>query len=188
MMPLYVIFVAVYVLIAIVVLYNLFGKFILEDYVVKSVYKKLIKYHSQNILDADVISLVYNQLLKNDCHILYIDFLERFLIYISDNKCLKKEQIINLIEIISPILQKAKEDKPYVYLDERERHLLMIIEKIAKNGETDSLKKHITDLSDILTRKQKDLERARKNNVWTILISLLGLLISIVGLVISIVK
>ena len=188
MMPLYVLFVAVYVIVALVVMYYLFGKSMLQDCEVKSVYKKLVKYHSRNILDAAAISLEYNQLLKNDYHILYVDFLERFLIYIRDNNNLEKEQITNLIEIVIPILQKAKEEKPYEYLDERERHLLMVIEKTAQNREIISLKKHITDLSDILTHKQKDLEYAKKINVWTIPISIVGLAISIIGLVISIIK
>lgn len=184
MMPLYVLFVAVYVIVALVVMYYLFGKSMLQDCEVKSVYKKLVKYHSRNILDAAAISLEYNQLLKNDYHILYVDFLERFLIYIHEND-LEKEQIISLTAIINPILQKSKEEEPYVYLDKQEKHLLIAIEKTAQHGETISLKKHMGDLSEILLRKQKDLDNARKTNWWTIPISIIGLVLSLIGLLIS---
>ncbi len=42
MMPLYVLFVAVYVLVAMIVMYYLFGKSLLQDCEVKSVYKLFV--------------------------------------------------------------------------------------------------------------------------------------------------
>lgn len=187
-MPFYTLLVAIYILVALIVIYYFLGKSILQDCAIKSAYKLLIKSHSQSSLDADIIYSVYNQLLKNGYEIIYIDFLERFLIYIREKEDLNKEQIISLTEIISPILQKVKEADPYAYLDEREKHILIEIEKTAKIGETTSLKTYLTDLSDILFRKQKNLEDSNKRNTWALVISIIGLVLSLVGLIISIIK
>lgn len=187
MMPFYTLLVAIYILVALIVIYHFWGKSILQDCAIKSAYKLLIKSHSQSSLDADIIYSVYNQLFKNGYDIIYMDFLECFLIYIHE-KDLNKEQIISLTGIISPILQKAKEEEPYAHLDEREKHLLIEIEKTAKIGETMSLKTHLTDISDILFRKQKNLVDSNKRNTWALVISIIGLVLSLVGLIISIIN
>ena len=78
-MPFYTFLVAIYILVALIVIYYLGGKSILQDCAIKSAYKLLIKSHSQSSLDADIIYSVYNQLFKNGYDIIYMDFLECFI-------------------------------------------------------------------------------------------------------------
>ena len=127
--------------------------------------------------DAEIF-LVYKKLAQGDEHYnSYADFLESFLIYVRKN--VDKDTILIISRRITPILNKAREEKPYCNIKDRERRILLAIEDAFKKNETNSIKHALTDLSMIIESNQNALERARRTNKWSIPISIVGVLLTL---------
>ncbi|MBO4874501.1 MAG: hypothetical protein J5542_04260 [Bacteroidales bacterium] len=158
--------------------------FIISSSIVKknkeNAYKLLIKGIEQETLGEQDIYLIYRQLLVNNkIDILYIDFLESFLLYVrqkdKDGVLTKKSTKITI-----PIIEKEKEKTTYSNIQERERRILLAIETSVNEGETTSLKNYLVDLSEAIASNLKDLNNARQTNKWTIPISIISILISLI--------
>ncbi len=108
----------------------------------------------------------------------YVDFLESFILYVrqndTDGKLTKA-----ITEIVSPIIEKEKAEKPYSNVKERERRILLAIEKSLNKGETTSLRNNLDDLSGVIENNQKALDRARRINNWTVPVSIIGVLLTL---------
>lgn len=142
-------------------------------------YDLLLKGYKQQTLSDNAIFLIYKRMIapRYD-YISYVDFLESFILFVrqndTDGKLTKA-----ITEIINPILEKEKAEKPYSNVKERERRILLAIEKSLNKGETTSLKNNLDDLSGVIENNQKALDRARKTNKWTVPISIIGVLLTL---------
>lgn len=142
-------------------------------------YELLLKGNEQQTLNDKAISLIYKrEIARKYESISYIDFLESFLIYVRQKD--EDGSLTNRIsEIIDPILEKEKAEKPYSNIKERERRILLAIEESANKGEHVSIKNNLEDLSVIIENNQKALDKARMTNKWTIPISIIGILLTL---------
>ena len=175
---LYILFFIVYIFAFIALVYIIVDKFFSKEYDIKKAYELLKKAHKQETLDSDAIFLIYKQQIEKKYDITYIDFLEKFLIYVrqEDNEgSLTKD----VTPIINPLVLKAKEEKPYANLGDRERRIILAIEESFSKGEKVSLKNNLTDLSEIIDRNQKALNRSEKTNKWTIPLSIIGIVLTL---------
>ena len=142
-------------------------------------YELLLKGNEQQTLNDKAISLIYKrEIARKYESISYIDFLESFIIYVrqKDEDGLLTNRIS---EIIDPILEKEKAEKPYSNIKERERRILLAIEDSANKGELVSIKKNLEDLSIVIENNQNALDKARMTNKWTIPISIFGILLTL---------
>ena len=142
-------------------------------------YELLLKGNKQQTLTDNAIVLVYKRMIaQNYEYVSYIDFLESFLLYVreKDEDGKLTHEIYN---IIGPILEKEKAEKPYSNVRERERRILLAIENSLNKGETTSLKNNLNDLSGVIENNQKALDRARKTNKCTVPISIIGVLLTL---------
>lgn len=142
-------------------------------------YELLLKGNEQQTLNDKAIFLIYKrEIARKYESISYIDFLESFLIYVRQKD--EDGSLTNRIsEIIDPILEKEKAEKPYSNIKERERRILLAIEESANKGEHVSIKNNLEDLSIVIENNQKALDRARMTNKWTIPISVIGILLTL---------
>jgi len=142
-------------------------------------YELLLKGNEQQTLTDNAIVLVYKRMIaQNYEYVSYIDFLESFLLYVREKD--EDGKLTNEISnIIGPILEKEKAEKPYSNVRERERRILLAIENSLNKGETISLKNNLNDLSGVIENNQKALDRARKTNKWTVPISIIGVLLTL---------
>ena len=142
-------------------------------------YGLLLKGNEHNTLNDNSIRLIYKRMVEQKYdHITYLNFLESFLIYVRqvDNDGALTKRIEDLI---NPILEKERAEKPYPCIKERERRILLAIEDSAAKGETVSLKNNLEDLSNVIENNQKSLDKARKTNKWTVPISIIGVLLTL---------
>ena len=79
---LYVLIIVLYVILVLIILYFIGGKELIQIYAIERSYTLMINSNKKNTLDADIINIVYTQLLKQGYYVSYVDFLESFLIYI----------------------------------------------------------------------------------------------------------
>lgn len=145
----------------------------------EKVYELLLKGYEQKTLNGKAISLIYKrEIARKFESISYIDFLESFLIYVRQKD--EDGTLTNRIsEIIDPILEKEKAEKPYSNIKERERRILLAIEDSANKGEHVSIKNNLEDLSIVIENNQNALDKARMTNKWTIPISIIGVLLTL---------
>ena len=142
-------------------------------------YGLLLKGNEHNTLNNNAISLIYKRMIERKYdNVSYLDFLESFIIYVrqEDNDGALTKRIEDLIH---PILEKERAEKPYPCVKERERRILLAIEDSAAKGETASLKNNLEDLSTVIENNQKSLDRARTTNKWTIPISIVGIILTV---------
>lgn len=142
----------------------------------------LRKGYEQHTLNEKAIRRIYNKLssnLDNLYDYTFVKFLDEFLIYIrnedTDGKLTNK-----LEELVNPILDKEKEEKPYANINEGERRILLAIEESATQNENISLKRHLTDLSVLIENNQKEKDKADATNKWTIPLSICGVVFTLV--------
>jgi hypothetical protein len=145
----------------------------------KNYYDLLLKGNEQKTLDSDAIKLIYRKEVENSYEFnSYTDFLESFLIYIrNDDK--DGSLTRTLSPIINTIIAKENEEKPYQNINERERRILLAIEDSANKYETSSLKNNLKDLSIVIENNQKNLNKQKSINKWSIPISVIGIILSI---------
>ncbi len=148
----------------------------------KEAFELLKRGYDQNTLNDKAIRLIYNKLLSklNSLYdYTFVGFLEAFLIYIrkedSDGTVTK-----NIEDLVNPLLDKERAEKPYSGINEGERRILLAIEEAASKEEFTSLKRHITDLSVVIENNQKALKRAEATNKWTIPTSIVGVILTVV--------
>lgn len=142
-------------------------------------YELILKGNEQQTLNSKALFLIYKrEIARKYEHISYVDFLETFLIYVRD-KDVDGNLTNQITAIIDPILEKEKMEKPYSNVEEKERRILLAIEKSANNGETSSILSNLSDLSIALESNQNALKSARTTNKWTIPISIAGVLLTI---------
>ena len=142
-------------------------------------YGLLLKGIEHNTLNSNTIRLIYKRMIERKYeHITYLDFLESFVIFVrqEDNDGALTQRIEDLI---NPILEKERAEKPYPCVKERERRILLAIEDSATKGETTSLKNNLEDLSIVIENNQKSLDRAQTTNKWTIPISIIGIILTV---------
>ena len=142
-------------------------------------YELLLKGNDQKTLNDGSIFLIYKRSISRKYeHMSYMDFLESFLMYVrqKDEDGTLTQSISKIIE---PILEKEKTEKPFSNIKETERRLLLAVENSASKGETSSLKNNLTDLSIVIENNQKELDKARAINRWSIPISVLGILLTL---------
>lgn len=142
-------------------------------------YELLLKGNEQMTLNESSISLIYRKCISRKFeNISYMDFLESFLMYVrqKDEDGTLTQSISNIIE---PIIEKEKTEKPFSNINERERRILLAVENSASKGETSSMKNNLTDLSIVIENNQKALNRARAINRWSIPISIIGILLTL---------
>lgn len=142
-------------------------------------YELLLKGNEQKTLNDGSIFLIYKRSISRKYeHMSYMDFLESFLMYVrqKDEDGTLTQSISKIIE---PILEKEKIEKPFSNIKERERRLLLAVENSASKGETSSLKNNLTDMSIVIENNQKELDKARAINRWSIPISVLGILLTL---------
>ena len=108
----------------------------------------------------------------------FLQFMESFIIYVREQD---EDGLITktVSELVVPIIEKEKDEKPYSYLEEKDRHLLLSIEDSARRNEPQSVSSHLIDLSLMIDSNQKALHRSRVINAWTIPISILGVLLTL---------
>lgn len=147
----------------------------------KEAFELLKRGYDQNTLNEKAIRLIYNQFLSNLnlYNYSFVGFLEAFLIYIrkedSDGNVTK-----NIEELVNPLLDKERAEKPYSGINEGERRILLAIEEAASQNELTSLKRHITDLSVVIENNQEALKKAEATNKWTIPTSIIGVILTLV--------
>ena len=146
---------------------------------IEKAYELLLKGNEQQTLNNKAIYLIYKReiALKYESFS-YIDFLECFLLYVrqKDEDGLLTNRIS---EIIDPILEKEKAEKPFSNVKERERRILLAIEESAKKGELASINSNLVDMSIVIENNQKALDTARMTNYWTIPISIVGIMLTV---------
>ena len=142
-------------------------------------YELILKGNEQQTLNSKALFLIYKrEIARKFEYISYVDFLETFLIYVRD-KDVDGNLTNEITAIIDPILEKEKTEKPYSNVEEKERRILLAIEKSANNGETSSILSNLSDLSIAIESNQRALKSARTTNRWTIPISIAGVLLTI---------
>ena len=142
-------------------------------------YELILKGNEQHTLNSKALFLIYKrEIARKFEYISYVDFLETFLIYVRD-KDVDGNLTNEITAIIDPILEKEKTEKPYSNVEEKERRILLAIEKSANNGETSSILSNLSDLSIAIESNQRALKSARTTNRWTIPISIAGVLLTI---------
>ena len=139
----------------------------------------MLKGYEQKTLNGKALSLVYKkEIARKYDNLSYISFLESFLIYVRQ-KDEDGELTTKISNIIDPILEKEKAEKPYSNIKERERRILLAIEKSAQKGELTSVNNNLEDLSIVIENNQKALDKARMTNKWSIPISVIGILLTL---------
>lgn len=176
---LYVLIIVLYIVLALIILYLIAGKELVQEHAIEKFYKLMIKSNGQNTLDANIIHLVYTQLLKQGYNISYVEFLERFLIYIRQRD-INAKQINEITIIINSILQGEREEKPYEGLNNFDRSILLAIEEAVNNGEKVSVKKHLRDLSSSIIEKQAEIRKIKKWDRWTITLTVISILLPVI--------
>ena len=175
---LYIVFIFLYIIIVSVILNLIFDKIFTKRRDLEKAYKLILKALEQDTLTSDSIALIYRRQIERKYNISYIDFLELFLMYVrQEDKDGSLTKVVTLL--INPLLTKAKEEKPYSFLGDRERRILLAIEEAYKKGEETSLKNNLTDLSDIIDQNQKALIQSQRTNRWTIPISIIGIILTL---------
>lgn len=138
--------------------------------------------YEQHTLHEKAIRLIYNKLSSNFDDLIeytFVNFLEDFLDYIRNEDT--DGTLINQIEeLVYPILDKEKEEKPYANINEGERRILLAIEESASQNEVTSLKKHLIDLSLLIENNQKEKNKAETTNKWTIPTSICGVIFTLI--------
>ena len=175
---LYIVFIFLYIIIVSVILNLIFDKIFTKRRDLEKAYKLILKALEQDTLTSDSIALIYRRQIERKYNISYIDFLELFLMYVrQEDKDGSLTKVVTLL--INPLLTKAKEEKPYSFLGDRERRILLASEEAYKKGEETSLKNNLTDLSDIIDQNQKALIQSQRTNRWTIPISIIGIILTL---------
>ena len=142
-------------------------------------YQLLLKGIEQKTLDAKSVFLIYNNQVANKYNgISFLQYLESFIIFVREQDENGNTTMV-VTSLITPIMEKEREEKPYSYLDEKDRHLLLAIENCVKSNENHSLNNHLTDLSFLLENNKKSLRRSQVINAWTIPISFIGILLTL---------
>lgn len=142
----------------------------------------LKKGYEQHTLNEKAIRRIYNKLssnLDNLYDYTFVKFLDEFLIYIRNEDT--DGNLTNKIEeLVNPILDKEKEEKPYANINEGERRILLAIEESASQNEVTSLKRHLLDLSVLIENNQKEKNKAEATNKWTIPLSICGVIFTLI--------
>lgn len=176
---LYVLIIVLYVILVLIILYFIGGKELIQIYAIERYYMLMINSIKKNTLDADIINIVYTQLLKQGYYVSYVDFLESFLIYIR-RKDINEAQINEITAIINPILQQAREEKPYVDLNNIDRSIFFAIEEAVNNGEKASVKKQLQELSTSIIEKQSEIKKTKKWDRWTFALTIVSILLPVI--------
>lgn len=146
----------------------------------RKAYKLLLRGAIQETLYEDFIYNTYKHyIIKNEIKILYIDFIESFILYARqyDNDGVLTKKIA---DITNPIIEKEKSQIPYSNIPEREKRLLLAIENFAINRENIALKNSLIELSEEIANNQKKIIIERKKNKWSIPTSIIGILLTII--------
>lgn len=141
-------------------------------------YELLLKGIEQKTLDEESIRLIYNDKIARKYNIPFVQYLESFIIHVrekDDEGNLTKQ----LSAIIIPIIQKERKEKPYLNLDEKNRHLLQALEESVKHSEMKAFSSLLTDLSLSIESDQKALLRARITSRVATVISIIGLALTL---------
>ena len=145
----------------------------------ESAYELLLKRYSQKTLDEKSINLIYSrEIVSNNgmTSMSKLVFLESFLIYVTKNDNDKDGALTKgITQIVDPLLEAERAEKPYPNVNDTERRILIEIEKSLDNGEFASIKSRIEDLSTIIVKNQNALNRANKINNLTIPVSFIGI-------------
>lgn len=148
----------------------------------KEAFNLLKKGYEQHTLNEKAIRLIYDKFSLNLDDLndyTFIKFLEEFLIYIRNEDT--DGTLTNKIEeLVNPILDKEKEEKPYANINEGERRILLAIEESASQNEVTSLKRHLIDLSLLIENNQKEKNKAEATNKWTIPTSIGGVIFTLI--------
>lgn len=135
----------------------------------KEAFNLLKKGYEQQTLNEKAIRRIYNKLssnLDNLYDYTFVKFLDEFLLYIRNEDT--DGNLTNKIEeLVNPILDKEKEEKPYANINEGERRILLAIEESASQNEVISLKKHLIDLSLLIENNQKERNKAESTVRWS---------------------
>lgn len=176
---LYVLIIVLYVILVLIILYFIGGKELIQVYAIENSYTLMINSNEKNALDAEIINIVYTQLLKQGYHVSYIDYLEGFLIYIR-HKDINAGQVNGITAIVNPILQREREEKPYADLNSNDRSIMLAIEDAVNNGEKVSVKKQLQDLSTSIIEKQSEIKKTKKWNRWTFTLTVVSILLPVI--------
>ena len=172
-------FISVYIAMLAIMLTRIRARVYRKNSDKEKAYELLLKGYEQKTLNGKALSLVYKkEIARKYDNLSYISFLESFLIYVRQ-KDEDGELTTKISNIIDPILEKEKAEKPYSNIKERERRILLAIEKSAQKGELTSVNNNLEDLSIVIENNQKALDKARMTNKWSIPISVIGILLTL---------
>lgn len=132
--------------------------------------------NKDTIKNKNDLSLVFKSKVQKQLNISFCEFLESYLVHILENSDV--EQTKKAKEIIEPIIAQEKVEKPYSNIKDRERRILLAIEKAASNNELNAIKDNLEDLSIVIANNQDNLDKAKKTNKWTVPISIVGVLLT----------
>ncbi len=150
-------------------------------------FELLLSRYEKKTLNNKSVRLIYKRkIIENNLDLSYEDFLEEFIMYITQ-KDEDGQLTIGIEAIINPILEKEREVKPYPKLEDNERQLLLAIEATANKGEMTSLKNNLDQLSNNIEDAQKALKKAQKTNRWTIPATIIGAVLTVFSFVFSLV-
>ena len=143
-------------------------------------YELLLRGIEQQTLDENAVQLIYNQsITKKKKSVSYLYFLESFLYHIRQED--RDGQLTkSATNIIYPLIEKEKAEKPYTNVNDRERRILLAIEDTVKDDEKNSIKNHLKELSIAIEEKQNALDRAQRTNKWSLPASILGSLLTLI--------
>ncbi len=104
--------------------------------------------------------------------------------YDKENK--NKDQVLKWIKEISEYIEKLEEITPYANLPSAERGILNDIINYSGSNNKEAIKQKISELSNIIRIKEKELVRAKKENDRSTKLAISGLTLTVVFGIISI--
>lgn len=109
---------------------------------------------------------------------------ERIQYEFTEDTTERKPSYNKINNILSEIIHKEREEKPYDGVNERERKLLQDIEMAAKDHNTDAVNSGLLYLSNVLIENQKIFSKDNRRNS---LLTKIGVIITIFSLIVAII-
>ena len=150
-----------------------------DDNTIKVGYKSLSNgFNSGSICDESDIKLIYDKRIgKSLCT--YVSFIEGYREHLINGHKDEVDDFEKVRSTLRIIEEREKQSEPYSGLDESERKAMQTIEKLVKQGNSQSVvKDNLRELSNSIRAYKQELKRKSKQNNWTIPVGVIGLLLS----------
>jgi len=108
--------------------------------------------------------------------------LQRFIVELvskSVDKSLDNQTVVAWKEKISEFIRINEEGRPYAELPAGERNVLNDIALFLKSGNTEGVRRKISELAGMIQARNDDLNRVRNTNKWAVPLSVVGMLLTV---------